>query len=365
MLYLSACALNGTKPNAERVASMDLEKLYSMCRFHSLTSIVASALETVLPNIPAKWTEAKVKALRKTILLTAERQNLCKFMEDNHIWYMPLKGVFLQELYPELGMRQMADNDILFDAEYQKQICDFMVENGYAVKSYGKGNHDVYTKPPVYNFEMHTSLFNQYGRVQFHDYYKDVREKLVQDSDGSFGYHFTDEDFYIYITAHEYKHYSGGGTGLRSLMDSFVYNRAKGGAMDHEYIEAEFEKLGIADFARESLELSQKIFTDPDCTSLSEEERTMLEYVLFSGTYGTTENKVSKQLEKYEGRFVKVRYIFRRIFPDISVYKISYPFFYRHKWLLPVGWAYRLLRGLFCKRKMIRTELTIMNKLEK
>ena len=36
----------------------------------------------------------------------------------------------------------------------------------------------------------------------------------AQFSEGSrYGYHFSDEDFYLYMLAHEYKHFSGSGTG--------------------------------------------------------------------------------------------------------------------------------------------------------
>ena len=36
--------------------------------------------------------------------------------------------------------------------------------------------------------------------------------------------HFTDEDFYVFIVAHEYKHFADlGGTGIRNLVDRYVY----------------------------------------------------------------------------------------------------------------------------------------------
>lgn len=44
---------------------------------------------------------------------------------------MPLKGVILKELYPKIGMRQMSDNDILFDETYRKDVVRFMKNKGY------------------------------------------------------------------------------------------------------------------------------------------------------------------------------------------------------------------------------------------
>ena len=52
----------------------------------------------------------------------------------------------------------------------------------------------------------------------------------------------SDEDFYIYITSHAYKHYSGSGTGLRTLMDFYAYLNAKGDTFNLDYIWTECKK---------------------------------------------------------------------------------------------------------------------------
>ena len=76
-------------------------------------------------------------------------------MDSEHIWYLPLKGIILKDYYPSVGMRQMSDNDILFDADAWERVEKHMLSEGYETESVGKGNHDVYQKAPVYNFEMH------------------------------------------------------------------------------------------------------------------------------------------------------------------------------------------------------------------
>lgn len=362
MLYLSVCALQGTVPDQERIAAVDLAALYRMCRFHSLTSIVCMALESAGVSISAEWREAKNKAVRKNMLLDAERMKICGLFEKQHIWHVPLKGSLLQALYPKLGMREMADNDILYDVAYQNQVMEIMVQNGYDARSVGRGNHDVYMKPPVFNFEMHTALFGETHNEKFYLYYKDIRKKLVANREGSYGFHFTDEDFYLYMLTHTYKHYSNSGTGLRSLLDCAVYLRRKGDTMDWHYINAESEVLGFADFVQSFAALSLKICEDPVCATFTEEERTMLEYILFSGTYGTMENSISKKLAAYNSKFAKFKYIWNRVFPDMNIYKAGYPFFYKHKWLLPVGWAYRISRGLIRSGKRIFREFNLVRK---
>lgn len=359
MLYLSSCAVNGIKPDFDRINDIDLSKLFQICQFHSLTAIVCMALESA--GISDKnFIEAKSKAIRKNILLDAERTKICEFMENNGIWHITLKGVILKELYPKTGMRQMSDNDILYDGSYQQQLLKYMKKSGYTVKSVGKTNHDIYMKPPIYNFEMHTSLFRKNNNESFYGYYANVINRLVKDIEKKYEYHFTDEDFYIYITAHEYKHYINGGTGLRSLLDRFVYLNNKNNLLDWDYIYGQLEILGISEFEKNSRELSMKIFTDFNYGLLSDEEKKMLEFYLFSGTYGTFQEFIKKRFKKFSaetGSTSKFRYIRSRIFPPMNFYKMHYPFFYQHKLLIPVCWISRLIRGIVFRKKSIKNEL--------
>ncbi len=365
MLYLSACALNNVQPDYEKVGAMDLDKLYQMCRSHSMTAIVCDGLEMAGMKPEQKWVEAKAKAIRKIVLLDAERKKLLDFMEQNGIWYMPMKGIILKEFYPKLGMRQMGDNDILYDEKYRAQIAAFMKQNGYTAESVGESNHDVYQKKPIYNFELHRNLFCEIVNEDILAYYADEKQRLKKDKGNQYGFHFSDEDFYIYMIVHEYKHYSISGTGLRSLMDDFVYLRAKGESLDWSYIQNELQKLGIREFEQRSRTLSSKVFSDPGCSRLTEAEREILEEYLFSGTYGTARKTIEKRMELFQepgGKVLKIRYLWSRLFPDMKFYKMNYPFFYRHKCLLPVAWIYRFFRGITVNSAKTRMEIQIVRK---
>ena len=363
MLYLSACAINQIKPNPDAVTHMNLEKLFQMCQYHSLTALVCTALEST-GVYDKKFLEAKAKAIRKNMLLDAEREKICSFLEQNHIWYMPLKGVILKDMYPAIGMRQMSDNDILFDKKYQKQVFEYMKKNGYIAESFGKCHHDAYIKPPVYRFEMHTSLFSEYYyKPKIYHYYSNIKEKLVRDSGKTNAYYFKNEDFYLFMIAHTYKHYSNGGTGLRSLLDCFVYLKKKEKLMKWDYIFRQIDKLGLSEFEASSRSLSMKIFENPTCTTLSDSEKKILEYYLFSGAYGTMKNSLENRIKKFSsetGSQSIFRYIFHRIFPDIKSYQQYYPFFYQHRLLLPIGWIFRLTKGIFLRSNYIKRELQFL-----
>ena len=60
--------------------------------------------------------------------------------------YLPLKGIIMKDYYPSVGMRQMSDNDILFDADAWERMEKHMISEGYKAEYVGKGNHDFYLK---------------------------------------------------------------------------------------------------------------------------------------------------------------------------------------------------------------------------
>ena len=165
LLYLLRCAVHRRKPDPARVQAMDLERLYQVSRFHSLAALTYTAVEAAweghppADRLPAGWKEARDAAIRNALLFTVERKALEAFCEEKGIWYLPLKGILLQNDYPGLGLREMSDNDILFDEAFQQQIHDWFVARGYHVEEYRQSYHDSYHKAPVLNFEMHTSLF--------------------------------------------------------------------------------------------------------------------------------------------------------------------------------------------------------------
>ena len=357
LIYLLSCPVNGITPDKARVQAMDLEKLYELAKSHSVQGAVCIALERAgIRN--EKFYQAYKKAVRKNIFLDAERAAITADLEKQGIWYMPLKGSVLKDIYPENGMRQMADNDVLFDADKQYQVKDIMVAHGYTAESIGKSNHDVYKKPPVLNFELHTALFEEYNSQPLYKYYSGVKRLLKKDEGSDYGYHFSDEDFYVYITAHEWKHYNGSGTGIRSLLDCYVYCKVKGDDLDRDYITKQCRQLEIADFEQERRQLAVKVFSSENLPGLDEEENDMLMYYLTSGTYGTFENIVRKKLKTQN----KLSFWIHSIFISRREMANSVPFTAKSPLLYPVGVIWRCARVVFRKQYKIKQTVRLVRK---
>lgn len=172
----------------------------------------------------------------------------------------------------------------------------------------------------------------------------------------------SDEDFYIYITSHAYKHYSGSGTGLRTLLDFYAYLNAKEDSLDFDYIRTACKKLGIDDFEQHNCILCRKVFApqqtynqDSFEQSLSADELEMLQYYLSSGVYGTFERMVANRMEKQtkaDGKknLSKLNYYRHRVFPGMELYE-NYPLLVKHRFLIPAYWFYRIVRMLFSRER--------------
>lgn len=341
LVYLVSCAVNGETPEKNICDKMNLDKVLKLARNHSLSAAAAIALENA-GIISGEFREEKFKAVRRLSLLNTERGKVLSKLEDSGIWYLPLKGIVLKDYYPKTAMREMSDNDILFDCEKYEKVKDIMEGLGFKCKLYGKTNHDVYKKPPQLDFEMHRFLFDSFDDYEWYNYFKDIKSKLVKDDDSTCGYHMTNEDLYIYLICHLRKHYVQCGTGLRSLLDIYMFRKKFNGLSENDYIQAELKRLDLSEFEQGMSVLASKVFGFKE---LSEQELDELMFFAGSNTHGTKENLLMQKLSNDDSKAAKRKYALRRIFPSRESLRREHPFVYRHAVLYPFWIMYRPIRG--------------------
>lgn len=379
LIYLMACSLQGTEPEGAPLANIDLEALLRLAKAHSVSAMVCMALEQTdafqhaAETTRLKWLEAKNKAIRKNMLLDAERKAILHELEIQGIWYMPLKGSILKDWYPKPGMREMADNDILFDPSGREQVREIFQNRGYKTVSFGKLNHDEYEKPPIYNFEMHVSLFHGMYK-ELTEQYENVKERLLPVNGTAYQFAFTPEDFYVFALAHAHKHYSHSGTGVRTLADIYVMERHLGDIMDRDEVEQKLTQLGIAEYEQHSRVLAEKLFSAVRPLAeieLTEDEKEMLLYYCDATTYGTVGNSVNNRLHELQENseditlWTKLKYCGVRLFPGREFCKLYYPFVYRHPWTLPFFWVWRIVDKGITHRRKVKQELKALKAVSK
>ena len=343
VIYLLSCAANDIQPEEDKIREMNLDQVYVFASRHMLSAMTALALERAGFK-DDRSSRCIAQAIRREVIFSRELQEIeCK-LDETRIWYVPLKGIVLKEYYPYSYAREMADHDLLVDAQRAEDVKHIMEDAGFTTEYFGGLNHDVYHKEPILNYEMHTALYGINHDEKFYHYYQNVKDRLIHKQGCE--YAFSAEDFYIYIITHAYKHYQMSGTGLRTLLDSYLYLKKED--LDWGYVETELEKLGIREYERNTRALTMHLFSGEE---LSEQEQKQLQYYLSSGTHGTTEHRVQNVLN--DRGWSKLRYMVERFQVPLSSKNkkytemaAGYPFFYKHKILLLLLPFYRIGRSM-------------------
>ncbi len=355
LIYLLACAVSGIVPKSTAMPELDIHQLFLLAAKHNVSAAVAVALESMGVH-DVEFHKALGKAIYNDILFKQERSDILAELERECIWHMPLKGILLRNLYPASYMREMVDNDIIIDENRRSDLRRIMLARGYKAVSFNRSNHDIYQKKPIFEFEMHVSLFMLYIADAPYRYFADVQRLLKKDEGNDYGYHFSDEDFYLYMTVHEYKHYSSTGTGLKALMDSYVFLKAKSGTLDWNYVNDRLREFGLTDFEARRRDLADRLFSFSDINALPDDEREMLEYYISSGSSGTRKNLVENNLR---GRS-KLSFWLNYIFIPRKMLAVSVPFTRKSVLLYPIGLVWRGIRGLLFNRRVLMQTIKIV-----
>lgn len=365
MLYLALCATSGRAADAEAVEAMDLGAVLACAKRQELVACVFEALkpfahrEELFRGSLPRWEHERKLALRRSLLFESEFVAVRDFLETNGIPYMPLKGITLAPLYPASHLRDMSDVDIWYDKTHRDRLVAFFGQRGYSWESIG--NHDIFTKPPIYNFEMHTALFSSVTEADFANYYMHFEDKM-QKNDSGCGYHFRAEDTYIYLILHEYRHAKEGGVGVRYLLDRYRFALAHP-TLDGAYIERELARVGALDYRRDTEALIAWLFADPArifCEGEGGHMTTLCAEFLFVGVHGSYDRKLEQELRRASGgeritRRGRLRWMWGRLFPsrDFMRYYAAHhcPRAFRP---LPLAYLYRILRAVGKAPRLLR-----------
>ena len=300
-----------------------------------------------------------------------------------------LKGINISEYYPQVGTRWMSDNDILCSfiqqdenggyrtkgkteeeiKFWEEKTCDAiqraMEKAGYTLKQ-KEVCHDSYIKQPMFKFEMHHQLFSRFFDETKNQYYQNPWKYALPDRSNPYLYYYSKEDEYVYFITHAYKHFSVSGSGIRTLVDVYVYIK-NNVSMDWEYILSQMKILGLEEF--ETLLRNTALHAFSVKEEMATEEWNTVFYMIGSGTFGTSQNRIRHCLEQIaadeNNRNKTWCYIKNRLWLSESIMKENYPFFYHHRFLRLFSPLYRVVKGLVIHPKKILTEWRILFRTEK
>ncbi len=137
-----------------------------------------------------------------------------------------------------------------------------------------------------------------------------------------------------------------------------MYCKVKGKNLDWEYIKKQCKVLEIDDFEQKRRALSVKIFSSDIFPELTEDEYEMFMNYMMTGTYGTIENYVKKQLETQS----KLSFWLHKIFISREQMEKSVPFTSKSPLLYPVGLVWRCGRVMIKLRGKLKQVIKAVNK---
>ena len=277
-----------------------------------------------------------------------------RFYREN-IRFMPLKGYYVKNFYPIKEMRSSCDVDIFYDYKRKKDVRRILEDLGFKFISENLSD-ELYCKDKI-SFEMHFSLASD--REYYKQYYKDAFSML--NSVDGVKYEFSDDDFYVYFIVHAAKHFTGGGFGIRTVLD--IYFCLKNLNLNREYLSKELIKLGLDKFENAFALLANAWFGQG---VLDGDTEILGEFVMDNATYGKFGNRsllMSAEKSKSLKR-TKFKFVLRSVFPPFAVMKSRFKILDKAPFLLPFVYVYRWIRTLFCRRDLIKKTVDNVNDMD-
>ena len=326
----------------EPLSDEDAKRLYVLSKSQDMAHLVGSAIDKngllAEGEILEKYRKQTFMAVYRYQRIQFELQALCRAFEEAEIDHIPLKGSVIRDYYPEGWMRTSCDIDILVRREDLARAQ--AVLEGMQYRYDTKDSHDVcYFSPSGVHVELHYALIEDYIDGQMDTPLENVWAHAYADAGTTHRYVLSDAMYHYYHTAHMVKHYLHGGCGIRPFLDIWILNHRV--QFDRATREELLQSGGILEFYQGAELLSEVWFGDAAHTPLT---KTMENYLLSSGTYGTTESRVAIQQSKKGG---KLGFAISRIWLPYSILVTHYPSLERHRWLLPLYQVRRWFKLVF------------------
>lgn len=357
----------------EKPDGISFEDVFSLARKHGVETMSGQTVFRLErgpdADLAARWKKSMEANRAKNMVQRVERDRILEKLEQEGIDVLPLKGSLMIEMYPRPDQRQMSDLDMLIRIRDQERVRDSMQSLGYQVARYQVTNEDTYSMPPFMHVEMHHDLFTKTSTYEkLKRYYADAWSRSIPDGGNGYRYRFSWEDFYIYLLAHFYKHFCDGGSGIRNILDIYVFLEQYGDRLDEEYLHRELSDIGLLKFREQMEALSNQWFgSEPEFDRADEEnERTLYT----SGAYGLRDVSRRGGLERLEERYsspalARAVYISRLLFPSYDRLIAKYPKMKGHRRLLPFLWLYHIGYKILYDRERITGNIRVLRQARK
>lgn len=302
--------------------------LYKLSKQHDLAHLIGEALEknNLLPKnskIEELFLKERNLAIYRYVQMSHEFVRICFALENAEISYIPLKGSVLRKLYKEPWLRTSCDIDILVQEENLETATNVLKkELNYTYKL--DGNHDVHLYSQTgAHLELHYKLDS------FKESWSNILNNVWDYSNNNLGYCYalTSEMIYFYHIAHMASHFKYGGCGIRPFIDLYLISKKM--EYNEEVLKSLLKSGGLTNFNEVAIKTINCWFEGEEKT---EKIELVEKYILYSGTYGSVQNRVAVEKNKRKSR---LKFICSRIFVPYRTLKYQYPTLKKCPFLYP------------------------------
>lgn len=334
------------------------KQVYEMAKYQGLESMVFAGVQTRLEKDGKQYQKWESRYARNLIQCFTQEEELDTILRKfcrAGINVILLKGDIIRELYPQKDFRQMADLDILVRDRDRAEAGKILRQLGYQYLPDPYDHQDDYQKPPYMCVELHRSLVQ--GDCAYKEYGRDIWERVIPVEGRQGCFRMDINDYYVFHLIHFAKHYFAKGSGIRSVLDIYIFLQKYGKELDREYLEEWMKRLGLQEFQRTAEMLAEYWFGRTK-VKLGKAAPDMERKVFFSGTYGSKLSEVLWQAEEYRTKkYGAAHYIFSRVFMNRKAMAADYPCLKRRPFLLPLCWIHRLVKTVLTNYRTISYEI--------
>lgn len=312
---------------------------YKTAKRNSVLNIIGYCLNKVNVKPKKEVYDRILNSLNYEILRETSQlydvENILKQFDSEGIRNLPLKGYFMKRLYPQSDFRTMVDIDILVKRKDFKKIRKIFLDNGYDDAKIIK-SEEIHFKKDLMYFEIHSDLSENYE-----GYYDDIWDKVLLRDGYKCSYEMSPEDFYSYMIYHSGKHFTGGGMGIRMIMDIYVF-LSKYPKLDYKYIKTKLSEMGLDTFEENCRKIALNWFSD--APKIINE---LGEFIAYCSTFGNRKisfYQSSKKTEKF--------FWLKQVFIPYKYMRKKYHYLEKVPGLLPFSWIQFWFTRVFILRDL-------------
>lgn len=332
------------------------ELIYKLSVRNAVQGILYLAVKSGAINlsteIEAKLQKSYMAILAREATQQEEIEYIRSAFNEKNIEFMFLKGTHLKSLYPTPQMRFMVDMDILVKEENMNKGGELILARGFT-QEMNNGKDIVLVKKPFLTIELHKMLFVE--DYFMHDYFSSVWDRVETVNDCE--HKMPINDLYVYTLAHLAEHYLEAGSCFRPLMDLYLMEKAYS-KLDFDYINKQFEIIGIEKFAKKIRQLYKCAF---DGAEYNDDLITMENYIVFGAPVNNASevSKVARTNKSKSKRFIE------SAFPNLKHMKLKYPILENAPFLLPFFWVVRFFEFVFLKKGSIEHKQSAISNVDR